>query len=121
MVHHITMASGRLAAPFIEDLAKDFMEVFPEYQIDVVAIRNDFFGEKITVSGLICAQDLVAQLSIRELGERVCIPCNMLRMGEEIFLDDWTLSEVEKTLQVPVDIVKSSGQDLLHAMLGIKV
>lgn len=120
VVHHITMASGRLAAPFIEDLAKDFMEVFPEYQIDVVAIRNDFFGEKITVSGLICAQDLVAQLSIRELGERVCIPCNMLRMGEEIFLDDWTLSEVEKTLQVPVDIVKSSGQDLLHAMLGIK-
>lgn len=117
--HHVTMASGRLAASFIEELAKDFMEVFPEYTIDVVAIRNDFFGELITVSGLITAQDLVAQLKEHGVGERVTIPCNMLRMGEKVFLDDWTLDEVEKTLQVPVDIVKSSGQDLLNAMLGI--
>ncbi len=118
--HYVTMASGRLAAPFIEELAKDFMELFPEYTIDVAAIRNDFFGERITVSGLITGQDLVAQLKERGVGERVTIPCNMLRMGEEVFLDDWTLSEVKKALQVPVDIVKSSGQDLLHAMLGVK-
>jgi putative radical SAM enzyme (TIGR03279 family) len=117
--HHITMASGRLAAPFIRELAEEFTRLFPNYQIDVVDIRNDFFGERITVSGLITAQDLVAQLAGRDLGERVTIPCNMLRMGEEVFLDDWTLEEVEKTLQVPVDIVKSSGRDLLCAMLGI--
>lgn len=116
---HITMASGRLAAPFISKLAKEFEAVFPEYRIDVVAIRNDFFGELITVSGLITAQDLVAQLKGKELGERVTIPCNMLRMGERVFLDDWTLDEVEKALQVPVDIVKSSGRDLLDSMLGI--
>lgn len=118
--HYVTMASGRLAAPFIEELAGDFMELFPEYTIDVAAIRNDFFGERITVSGLITGQDLVAQLKERGVRERVAIPCNMLRMGEEVFLDDWTLSEVKKALQVPVDIVKSSGQDLLHAMLGVK-
>jgi putative radical SAM enzyme (TIGR03279 family) len=117
--HHITMASGRLAAPFIRELAEEFTRLFPSYRIDVVDIRNDFFGELITVSGLITAQDLVAQLAGRDLGERVTIPCNMLRMGEEVFLDDWTLEEVEKTLQVPVDIVKSSGRDLLCAMLGI--
>lgn len=117
--HHITMASGRLAAPFIRDLSAEFVKLFPEYRIDVVDIRNDFFGERITVSGLITAQDLVAQLKERELGERVTIPCNMLRMGEEVFLDDWTLAEVENALQVPVDIVKSSGRDLLNAMLGI--
>jgi NifB/MoaA-like Fe-S oxidoreductase len=118
---HITMATGKLAAPFIREMAEKFTRLFPNYTIDVADIRNDFFGERITVSGLITAQDLVAQLADRDLGERVTIPCNMLRMGEEVFLDDWTLEEVEKTLQVPVDIVKSSGRDLLFAMLGIAV
>ena len=116
---HITIASGRLAAPFIKELANEFVLAFPESKIEIVPIRNDFFGEQITVSGLITAQDLVAQLKGRELGEYVCIPCNMLRTGEEVFLDDWTLTEVEKALQVPVVIVKSSGQDLLNAMAGI--
>lgn len=115
---HITIASGRLAAPFIQELAEEFMQEFPNRRIDVVPIRNDFFGERITVSGLITAQDLVEQLKGRDLGEYVCIPCNMLRMGEQVFLDDWTLDEVEKALQVPVVIVKSSGQNLLDAMAG---
>ena len=96
------------------------MKEFPEYKVDVVAIRNDFFGERITVSGLITAQDMVAQLKEHGIMERVSIPCNMLRMGEQVFLDDWTLEEVEKALQVSVDIVKSSGRDLLMEMLGIE-
>lgn len=115
---HITVASGRLAAPFIEELAREFMREYPDRKVDVVAIRNDFFGERITVSGLITAQDFVTQLKERDLGEYVCIPCNMLRMGEEVFLDDWTLEEVEKALQAKTVIVKSSGQDLLDAMVG---
>ena len=117
--HHRTFVSGRLAAPFIRDFAKEFMELYPEFSIEVAAIRNDFFGERITVAGLITAQDMVAQLKDRDLGENIAIPCNMLRMGERVFLDDWTVEDVEKALQVPVDIVKSSGQDLLDAMLGI--
>lgn len=118
--HHITMASGRLAAPFIREMAAEVMREFPEYRIDVWDIRNDFFGERITVSGLITAQDLVAQLKEQALGEVVAIPCNMLRMGENVFLDDWTLEEVEKALQRPIVIVKSSGGDLLRAMLGLE-
>jgi putative radical SAM enzyme (TIGR03279 family) len=114
---HATIATGQLAAPFLTQLAEEFMKEFPERHIDVVAIRNDFFGERITVAGLVTAQDLVAQLRGRDLGEYLCIPDNMLRMGEEIFLDDWTVREVEKALQVPVIIVKSSGQSLLRAML----
>ncbi len=117
--HHITIATGRLAAPFIENLVQMFMKRFPTYQVSVRTIRNDFFGERITVSGLITAQDLVSQLKDETLGERLLVPCNMLRMGESVFLDDWTVEEVENALQVPVDIVKSSGQDLLHSMLGI--
>ncbi|MCI5856976.1 MAG: DUF512 domain-containing protein [Agathobacter sp.] len=118
---HVTLASGVLAAPFIKSLAEEFMKCFPNRVIDVVAIRNDFFGERITVSGLVTAQDLVAQLKERELGAYVGIPCNMLRMGEQVFLDDWTLEEVENALQVPAVIVKSSGQNLLDAMAGIHI
>ena len=117
--HKITLATGRLAADFIRDMAKHCMEAFPGYEVEVVPIRNDFFGEMITVSGLITGQDLIAQLSGRELGDAVGIPCNMLRMGECVFLDDVTVEEVEKTLLSPMIIVKSSGQDLLDAMLGL--
>ena len=119
--HKVTIATGRLAGPFIQELAEAFMEEFPGYEVEVVEIRNDFFGERITVSGLITAQDMVAQLKDRNLGNAVAIPCNMLRMGERVFLDDWTVEEVENALQVPLLIVKSSGQALLEAMLGCEL
>lgn len=117
--HKITIATGRLAAHFIEQLAKQCMEEFPNYQIQVFAIRNDFFGERITVSGLLTGQDILAQLKGKELGERLLLPCNLLRSGEEIFLDDMTLGELKTALQVEIDIVKSSGQDLLFEMLDL--
>ena len=120
-VHKVTVATGRLAGPFIRELAEMFMEEFPGYEVEVVEIRNDFFGERITVSGLITAQDMVAQLGDKMLGNAVAIPCNMLRMGERVFLDDWTVEDVEKALQVPLLIVKSSGQALLEAMLGCEL
>ena len=117
--HKVTLATGRLMGPFMEEMALGFMKEFPGYEVEIVSIRNDFFGEKITVSGLITGQDLIAQLKEKNLGNVVGIPCNMLRMGEHVFLDDITAEEAEKTLQVPLGIVKSSGQDLLNAMLGI--
>ncbi len=117
---HITMASGRLAAPFIQEMADKFMAEFPEYEVEVVAIRNDFFGEMITVSGLVTGQDLIAQLKEKDLGAFVSIPVNMLRMGEYVFLDDIYVNDVEDTLQTPIVIVKSSGKDLFESMLGIE-
>ncbi len=73
----------------------------------------------ITVSGLITGKDLIAQLRGKELGERLLLPCNMFRSGEEVFLDDITLPELEEALQVKIDIVKSSGQDFIEAVKGI--
>ena len=61
------------------------------------------------------------QLKDQPLGSRLLIPCNMLKMDEDIFLDDFTLKEVSDTLQVPIDIVKSSGQDLVGAVLGLEL
>ena len=113
----VTIVTGKLAAPLLKQLSSRFMEKFPHIEIEVISIRNDFFGEKITVSGLLTGQDIMAQLKGVDLGEKVLLPCNLLRSGEEVFLDDVTLEELENTLQVQVDIVKSSGQDLVHALL----
>ena len=119
--HKVSLITGRLAAPFLREMADAFMKEFPGYEVEVVDIRNDFFGEKITVSGLITGQDLLAQTKERENGNALAIPCNMLRMGERVFLDDITVEDVEKTLQVPVLIVKSSGLALLEAMFGYEM
>ena len=119
--HKISLITGRLAAPFLREMAADFMKEFPGYEVEVIDIRNDFFGERITVSGLITAQDLIAQAKDRDLGNSIAIPCNMLRSGERVFLDDQSVEDVESALQVPVIIVKSSGLALFEAMLGYEV
>ena len=83
----ISMATARLAYPFIRDMAARMMEMVPGLMIHVYEIRNDFFGEMITVSGLLTGQDLIAQLTGRELGEALYLPQNVLRSGEEVFID----------------------------------
>lgn len=113
----ISIATGRLAAPFIDKLCHEFMEKFPKIQIQVFPIRNDFFGHRITVSGLITGQDLIAQLEKKDLGECLFLPQNMVRQKEQDFLDDVTVSQVESALQVKVDIVKSSGQEFVKQLL----
>lgn len=115
----LSMATGRLAYPYIQKMAEEMMEVLPGLSVRVYPIRNDFFGEMITVSGLLTGQDIVSQLKGKELGERLLLPCNVLRSGEDVFLDDMTVSELEKALQVRTDIVKSSGYDLVHTILGM--
>ena len=115
----ITIATGLLAAPYLEKQAAKIMARHPKIQIQVIPIRNEFFGELITVAGLITGQDLIKQLSGRDLGDRLLLPVCMFRSGEETFLDDRTREDVQTALQVPVDIVKSSGQDLVDAVLGL--
>ena len=73
----------------------------------------------ITVSGLLTGQDIINQLTGKKLGERLILPENVLRSGESVFLDDVTVSQMEKALQVRIDIVKSSGQEFINCILGI--
>ena len=91
-------------------------EVCGKYS-DVYPVNFNCPGQ-ITVSGLITAQDMIAQLKDKDLGDALAIPCNMLRMGERVFLDDVTVEELENTLQVKILIVQSNGQALLEAMFG---
>lgn len=114
----ISMATGKLAFPYINRMAKQMENAFPGIRIHVYEIRNDFFGEMITVSGLLTGKDIIAQLKGKELGETLYLPENVLRSGETVLLDDLTLSDISRTLQVPVDIVKSSGQDFVNAVLS---
>lgn len=118
--YHVTIATGLLAAPTLQELAENFMEKFPQAEITVVPIVNHFFGEMITVSGLLTGQDLREQLKDRDLGEKLLLPCNLIRSEERDFLDDVKLEDLEKTLQVPIDIVKSSGQDLVSCLIRRK-
>ena len=115
--HKVTVATGKLAAPMLDAAAERIMQSFPNVKINVVAIRNDFFGENITVAGLITGQDIIAQLKGKELGDVLLLPIAMFKSGEEILLDDLTREDIEKALQVKVNIVKSSGQDFIDAVL----
>ena len=115
----MSVVTGKMAYPYILDMAQRMMERFSQLTIHVYAITNDFFGEQITVSGLLTGQDIIRQLQDKRLGERVLLPQNVLRSGEDYFLDDVTLEEMERALQVKIDIVKSSGHDFVHTVLEV--
>ena len=112
-----SLATGRLIFPYIEKMAQELMQYCPGLKLHVYAIRNDFFGERITVSGLLTGQDILAQMKEKEKGSRLYLPCNVLRSGEDVFLDDLHVGDLEKALQVPIYIVKSSGREFVEAFL----
>ena len=113
----ISIATGRLPYPYLEKLVREIEKVYPGRNVHVYPIRNDFFGESITVAGLITGQDLIAQLKDKTLGDRLLLPAVMFKSGEEVFLDDITKTQAEDALQIPINIVKSSGYDLVDAIL----
>lgn len=117
---HASLATGKLAYPFIKQMAERLTEKYPNLDMQVYCIRNDFFGESITVAGLITGQDLKAQLTGQKLGDRLLLPIAMLRNEEDVFLDDMTISQLSEALQVRIDVVKSSGQDLIDAILQME-
>ncbi len=87
-------------------------------EVQVFCIRNDFFGERITVTGLLTGQDILRQLEGKDLGRLLLLPENLLKADEEIFLDDMRLEDFKKTLQTPVDIVQSSGRDFVRKIVN---
>ena len=113
-----SLATGKLAAPYIRKLYETIKEQYPQAALEIYDIANDFFGERITVSGLITGRDLIRQLKGKELGEELLLPASMMRSGESVFLDDITVKELENALQIKVRIVESSGRDFVNAVTG---
>lgn len=115
---HVTIATGYSPYKVIRQLADKAEERFPGLKCDVIPIRNDFFGETITVTGLITAQDLIAQLKGRELGDELLLSSAMFMRDSETFLDDMTAFDVEKALATKIRITPVDGYELLDAVLG---
>ena len=115
------IATGVSAAPFLEKLVEKAREKCPAICGQVYPIRNLFFGETITVAGLVTGGDLISQLKGKDLGQRLLIPAHMLRAGERVFLDDVSLDDVERELGVPVTAVAQDGFELLDAICGLEI
>lgn len=113
-----TIATGTAAAPFLTGLVQQAQARFPGLRGEVVAIDNDFFGHTIDVAGLLTGQDISAQLRGRDLGDRVLIPIHMMRHGETVFLDDYTVERLSRELGVPVQVVDEDGFALVDAMFA---
>ena len=110
-------ATGALAAPYIVRYMGMIHEKFPNVNVEVVTIRNEFFGETITVAGLITGSDLMRQLKGKNLGEKLLIPCSMLKNDENVFLDDLTVEDVSEAIGREIVIVEEDGEDLVSSVL----
>ncbi len=115
---YITCAGGVSAAPYMKMLYDACEAKFPKLHIQAVAIVNEFFGDQINVSGLITGGDLINQLKDKDLGEELLIPAVMLKRDEDIFLDDITLEQAQKALNIKITPVGNDGGELLSAILG---
>lgn len=116
----VTVATGEAACEFIRSLASAAMEKYKGLTVNVIAVRNDFFGGSVTVSGLVTGGDIIKQLKGKDLGSELLIPENMLRAEGDMFLDNVTLSEVGEALGITVTVTPRGGYPLCEAMTGLE-
>ena len=113
----VSIATGKSAYEFINSMAELIMKKFPQVKINVYRIVNEFWGETITVSGLITAQDIIKQTEGKERGETLYITRSMLKADELIFLDDVTLEQLEEILGNEVVPCENEGHDFVDKIL----
>ena len=116
-VKKVSIATGHSAYEFICDVAKYIMDKCPNVEINVHKIINNFFGDTITVSGLITATDIIDQLKDKDLGETLYIPRSMLKADEEIFLDNITLEKLNEIMGIEVVPCLNEGKDFVNKIL----
>lgn len=114
----LSIATGEAAYGFISEIAAALCERLPDTQINVYKIKNDFFGENITVAGLITGTDLKAQLKDKELGDKLYIPSVMLRYENDLFLDNVSINELSEYLGVDIETVNNSGYELIEKLMN---
>lgn len=117
----VSMATGEAAYPLIKSLAEAVKRKYHNCVIDVYKIQNDFFGESITVAGLITGKDLINQLKDKKLHSRLIIPSVMLRSEGDMFLDSITVEEAEQELGVQIQPVLNDGYELFDAILNTEI
>ena len=117
----IAIATGELAAPFIKRLTERICEKVKGVSIEVYAVKNDFFGGGVNVAGLVCACDIVKTLENISQYDELLIPDSMLRDGEDVFLDNISLDELSKTLDIKITPVPNDGYLFCEAVLGTEL
>lgn len=115
----VSIATGKCAFMYIKQLAQVLEKRYNDLEVLVYPIENNFFGENVTVTGLLTGCDIVAQLKGRELGSELLLSESMLRSGEEVLLDDYTVEMLGKELNSKIIIVKNNGEDLVRRILGL--
>ena len=116
----VSVATGEAAYAFIKKWCDSIMQYCPKWRILVYKIRNDFFGEEITVSGLLTGQDIIKQLKQKELGQYLLLPESLLRNDTTMLLDDIKVEDIEKALNIPIKITKNTGMALLCNILDLE-
>ena len=112
-----SVVTGTAAYEYLTNLLYISTDCCDRINGKVYAIRNDFFGDSVTVAGLVTGGDIITQLKGLDLGDKLLIPQNMLRHGDDVFLDDVTVSDVSSALGLPVSVVKPDGAGFLRAIL----
>lgn len=114
----LSLATGAAAYPLMSEIAGEIMKKFPDININTYCIKNEFFGEMITVSGLLTGGDIIKQLKGKELGEYLILPDSLLRNGETVLLDDVYVSDIERKLGVEVKIALNSAESLIKRIMN---
>ena len=117
-VRTVSVVTGELFYNCSLEMADAINKKYPNIDIKVYKIINDFFGHTITVTGLLVGKDIIDQLKEKDLGDELLLPANTLKWGEDIFLDDVSLDELKDVLQTTPVIVKSNGKDFIDKILG---
>ncbi len=116
--HRKVVATSVAAYPLLCDLVDEAKKKWHNLNCKIIPVSNRFFGEKITVAGLVTGQDLSAALREESVeGESVLFPSNMLRAEQDVFLDDMTPGQIERELNVRMIPVKNDGWELLERLL----
>ena len=118
MHRRVTIPTGTAAYPFLNKVFDALREKFPGLEINLVPVKNEFFGGTVDVTGLLVGQDVLRRLKTENLGDEVLIPTNMLMANEPIFLDDMTLDQLSDALGVPVRRIQKDAAGQLRDMLG---
>lgn len=120
LCHKVTIACGEGVFPYMKRIMSMINEKFPNITINTRAIKNNFFGGGVNVSGLVTGGDLINQLRGDDLGDRLIIPSSMLRFENDLFLDDVSTDDVERELGVTLVPVNNNGNDLVEAVIAGK-
>lgn len=120
LCHKVTIACGEGVFPYMKRIMSMINEKFPNITINTRAIKNNFFGGGVNVSGLVTGGDLIDQLRGDDLGNRLIIPSSMLRFENDLFLDDVSTDDVERELGVTLVPVNNNGNDLVEAVIAGK-